>query len=51
MRKAKYERRGRVIKDLETDQANVYRYINEAKRASRRLQGHALGQGLLRVIK
>lgn len=53
MKELRFERRGRVIHIFEGNKANHYRYINEAKRASRILQyrNGGLGCGSLRVIK
>jgi hypothetical protein len=47
--KTQYERHKAVITDLSTGKKTDHKFINAAKRASRELQGSALGQGLVRV--
>lgn len=47
----KFERNKAVITDLTTGEKKDHKFINAAKRASRELQGSALGQGLVRVKK
>lgn len=50
MKDAKYERKGKTIKDLESNESKTYDSINLAKKDSRSLQGTS-GDGTLRVIK
>lgn len=54
LKEAKYERKGKVIKNLEAKSQKDYESINQAKRHSRELQmseDGALGRGSLRTIK
>lgn len=50
---AKYERKGKTIKNIETGEVETFSSINKAKRRSRELQlsNGGLGCGSLIVIK
>ena len=52
MQKTLFQRRGKVIHDLTTGQTKGYKYINEAKRASAKLQkdNGGIGRGSLKLI-
>ncbi len=52
--KVKYIRKGKNIRDLETDENTQYSSLNLAKKASRKIQldeNGAIGRGVLEVIK
>ena len=53
MQQAKYERQGKNIRDLVANKTTRYKFVNEAKRESRRLQMAAggLGLGSLTLVK
>lgn len=46
----RYTRKGAVITDLESQEVQTHKSINQAKKASRALQGSTLGQGLVKVL-
>lgn len=46
-----YERKGKVIRNLETGEEQQFSSINKAKEASRKLQGGAMGRGLVKVVQ
>ena len=52
MKKCEYTRAGRQIKTLSTGQVETFKYVNQAKRASAKLQrdGGGLGCGVLRLV-
>lgn len=54
MSKLKYERKGKLIQDLDTKEVTDHKSKNKAKKASRLLQMSSdggLGRGCLEVIK
>jgi len=53
MKQPKYKRNNKTITDLATKQKTVYKFINEAKRASREIQireDGGLGRGTLKRV-